>query len=74
MLRHARATHWLEQGVALAQVSLLLGHASIETTMAYLDITVDAEAEAMQSLAGVPEPKRWKGNEAAILAFCGLAA
>lgn len=72
--RHARATHWLEQGIALAQVSLLLGHASIETTMTYLDITVDAEAEAMQSLAGAPEPKRWKGNEAAILAFCGLAA
>ena len=72
--RHARATHWLEQGIALAQVSLLLGHASIETTMAYLDITLDAEAEAMQSLAGAPEPKRWKGNEATILAFCGLAA
>ena len=71
--RHARATHWLEQGIALAQVSLLLGHASIETTMAYLDITLDAEAEAMQSLAGAPEPKRWKDNEAAILAFCGLA-
>ena len=72
--RHARATHWLEQGVALAQVSLLLGHASIQTTMDYLDVTVDAEAEAMQRLAGTPKPKKRKGDEATILAFCGLAA
>ena len=70
--RHARATHWLERGMRLAQISLLLGHASIEITMAYLDVTVDAEAEAMQSIAGIDEPKRWKGSESTILAFCGL--
>ena len=70
--RHARATHWLERGMRLAQISLLLGHASIEITMAYLDVTVDAEAEAMQSIAGIGEPKRWKGSESTILAFCGL--
>lgn len=36
--RHARATHWLDEGLNIAQVSKLLGHADISTTMVYLDI------------------------------------
>ena len=75
-LRHARATHWLEDGMSIAQVSLLLGHASIQTTMDYLDITLDSKADAMRSVPGMPEPaKRWKDPGAAsLLAFCGLDA
>lgn len=72
--RHARATHWLEQGMRIEQVSMLLGHASLQVTMEYLDITIDMEAEAIQQLVGAPEPKRWKGDGATLLAFCGLTA
>lgn len=72
--RHARATHWLEQGLRVEQVSMLLGHAGLQVTMEYLDVTVDMEAEAISSLALAPEPKRWKGEGASLLAFCGLAA
>lgn len=73
-LRHARATHWLDDGMSVAQVSLLLGHASIKTTMDYLDITMDAKADALKVVTGVPEPvAKWKGHGAAsLLATCGF--
>lgn len=71
--RHARASHWLDRKVHIAQISLLLGHANIQTTMDYLDITVDDLEEAMRDVAGTPEPKRWKGCESSMLAYCGLA-
>ncbi len=38
-LRHARATHWLEDGVNIVQIQRLLGHESIETTMKYVGIS-----------------------------------
>ena len=73
-LRHARASHWLGDGMSVAQVSLLLGHASIQTTMDYLDISIEDMAEAMESVPGAPEPKRWKTEGAAtLLDHCGLA-
>jgi hypothetical protein len=60
--------------MSVAQVSLLLGHASIKTTMDYLDITTDAKADALKVVTGVPEPvAKWKGNGAAsLLATCGF--
>ena len=41
-LRHACASHWLEAGYRLAQISAWLGHADITTTLRYLGI-VEAE-------------------------------
>ena len=59
--------------MSVAQVSLLLGHASIQTTMDYLDITIEDLAEAMQDAPGAPEPKRWKTEGAkSLLAHCGI--
>lgn len=73
VLRHARASHWLDDGNSVAQVSLLLGHSSIQTTMDYLDITPDAKEEAMSPIVGEPQPKRWKGEGAkTLLAHCGF--
>ena len=72
--RHARASHWLERGMGVAQISLLLGHASIQTTMDYLDVTVDAKAEAIQGVSAAPgAEKRWKGSESSLLSYCGLS-
>ena len=70
--RHARATHWLEGGMNVAQISLLLGHSTIQTTMAYLDVTVAAEEQAMQTLVRAPQEKRWKGANARLTVACGL--
>ncbi|MDP2661282.1 MAG: site-specific integrase [Dehalococcoidia bacterium] len=41
-LRHSAARHWLESGVPLNRVSVWLGHASLQTTLIYLEILPDA--------------------------------
>lgn len=46
-LRHARATHWLEDGVNIAQIQRLLGHESIETTMKYVGISKEQMIKAL---------------------------
>ena len=40
-LRHSAARHWLESGVPINVVSRWLGHASIQTTLIYLEILPD---------------------------------
>ena len=48
--RHAKATHWLEDGMNIIQIRFLLGHASLNTTMRYLDITTDDKRQALATL------------------------
>jgi len=63
--RHAKAGHLLDDGMNVAQLSKLLGHANLSTTMVYLDITTDMEAKAMISLEDENIrniPKKW-GNK-----------
>ena len=48
--RHAKASHWLENGMNIAQISYLLGHENIQTTMVYLDITTEQEEKALETL------------------------
>lgn len=75
-LRHARATHWLEDGMNIVQISFLLGHEQLQTTMAYLDITTAQAAEALSTLKDETDKhvlKKWHvGNGLATL--CGLTA
>ena len=71
--RHARASHWLEDGMNVVQVSFLLGHASVATTMAYLDVTIDSKAAAMDGVGAPAQEKRWKGKGATLREFCGLS-
>ncbi|MEQ6390581.1 tyrosine-type recombinase/integrase [Bacillaceae bacterium S4-13-58] len=49
-IRHAAATHWLENGMNVGEIQYLLGHENIQTTMVYLEITVTQEASAMKEI------------------------
>ncbi|MDO4978452.1 MAG: tyrosine-type recombinase/integrase [Eubacteriales bacterium] len=75
--RHAKASHWLEDGMNIVQISFLLGHADVKTTMVYLDITTEAELKAMATLDDEEDkkiPKKWKADCNKLSAFCGLKA
>ena len=73
--RHAKASHWMEDGMNIVQISFLLGHAQLQTTMIYLDITTEQEAKAMATLESESEKKisaKWKKAEKSISSMCGL--
>ena len=40
-LRHSCARHWLLNGIPINYVSRWLGHASIQTTLVYLELVPD---------------------------------
>jgi len=64
--RHAKACHWLDDGINIVEISKLLGHASIETTMAYQHITTEQQIRALATLedeATSTIPKKWKLEE-----------
>jgi site-specific recombinase XerD len=73
--RHAKASHWLEDGMNIVQISYLLGHESVQTTMVYLDITTEQEAAALATLEDEHDrsaPKKWKAAAGGLAGFCGL--
>lgn len=55
-LRHSYATHMLDEGVSLAQISEYLGHASLRPTLVYLHLTERSETKAREALATLPLP------------------
>ncbi len=74
-LRHAKASHWLEDGVNIVQISFLLGHEQLQTTMTYLDITTEDERKALATLENDSDSKvtrKWKNNDGSLRAVCGL--
>lgn len=76
-LRHAKASHWLEDGMNIVQISFLLGHAQLQTTMVYLDITIEQEAKALATLEDDNDksiPKKWRNADGSLSMFCGVRA
>ena len=73
--RHAKASHWLEDGMNIVQISFLLGHENLQTTMVYLDITTEKVAEALATLTEEKDKTvtpKWKNTDGSLIDFCGL--
>jgi site-specific recombinase XerD len=74
-IRHAKASHWLEDGMNIVQISFLLGHEQLDTTMVYLDITTEQEAKALATLEDENDKlitKKWKSDNGGLSNFCGV--
>lgn len=74
-LRHAKATHWLEDGMNIAQISELLGHESVETTMKYLDISIDQIQKGLATLEDENDKNavpKWNPQTDTLAGLCGL--
>lgn len=75
LFRHSKASHWLEDGMNIVQISFLLGHENIQTTMVYLDITTEDMAEALATLEEEKDKTmvpKWKNADGSLVDFCGL--
>lgn len=75
LFRHAKASHWIEDGLSIVEVQFLLGHEQIETTMKYLDITTEEKIKALATLESETEKKaekKWKGKPESLIDFCDL--
>ncbi len=73
--RHAKASHWLEEGMNIVQISFLLGHEQLESTMVYLDITTDDERKALATLECEEDKNvspKWKNADGSLVDFCGI--
>jgi len=74
-VRHAKASHWLEDGMNIVQISFMLGHEQLETTMTYLDITAYEKAKALATLEDEKDKRvspKWKDRDGSLVDFCGL--
>jgi len=74
-IRHAKASHWLEDGMNIVQISFLLGHEQLQTSMVYLDITTEQEAKALATLEDESDSsvsKKWKNDKSSLAEFCGV--
>ena len=74
-LRHAKASHWLDDGMNIVQISFLLGHEQLQTTMVYIDITIEQELKALATLEDENDKKiskKWKNVKSGLAEFCGV--
>ncbi len=76
-LRHSKSTHWLEDGMNIVQISSLLGHEQLATTMIYVETTALQHTEALATIETEAEKRitpKWKSDIGSLKSFCGLKA
>ena len=59
----------------IVQISFLLGHEQLQTTMIYLDITLEQELQALTTMEDESDrsvSKKWKAGSGGLAAFCGM--
>jgi integrase/recombinase XerD len=75
MLRRTRATNLYQNGVELALISRILGHAFLNTTQVYATPSLDMMRDAMDSVQTPQtrdEKPLWVGSEEEMAKLCGL--
>lgn len=75
MLRRTRATNLYQNGVELALISRILGHAFLDTTRVYAKPSLTMMREAMDSVEAPQtrdEKPLWVGSEEEMAKLCGL--
>jgi len=73
--RHAKAEHMLEDGINIVQISEYLGHADLDTTKVYLEVTDRMKAEAFATMAGENDKevsRKWKNKDGSLRDFIGI--
>lgn len=59
----------------ILQISFLLGHEQLQTTMIYMDITTEDEVRALATLEDENDKKvspKWKKADGSLMDFCGI--
>lgn len=76
-LRHARASHWLEQRLNIVAIQRLMGHSDINTTMRYIFVSTEQKNQALATLEDdviKNTSKKWKNvrKKKDLLEYLGL--
>ena len=61
--RHSMACHWREDNINIVEIKELLGHASLQSTMIYQDVTEEQKRAAIETLEDTVTKamtKKWK--------------
>ncbi|MBI5219698.1 MAG: tyrosine-type recombinase/integrase [Bacteroidia bacterium] len=77
LLRHARASHWLEQHLNIVAIQRLMGHSDINTTMRYIFVSTEQKNQALATLEDdviKNTGKKWKNvrKKKDLLEYLGL--
>ncbi len=73
-IRHSAATHWLDNGINIVQISTILGHSNVNTTMVYLDINLEMKKKALEKIENETIskiPRKWK-HGSSLAESCGI--
>lgn len=79
MLRHSIAMAMYKKGIPISYIKDFLGHSSLMSTAVYSYADEETISKALESVdheefsnGGLHKEKKWKGNEAHLLEYCGL--